>query len=322
MAKFDYSKYFGEIEPLADALRENEQRVWQARVAGPQPRHEYVLMLGCNVLRTVNLAEAAVGVLNHLGVDFAAVGGPANCCGIIHQLNSEPAAAEKILRHSLANMAAFQPEKVLVYCPSCHHQMDAAIPASQDFQIPYLHLTEFLADNLERLDFVKSVPRRVGLHAHYHGPQQKKDADATLKILAAVPGLEVVPFLGGEEWGRHCSPAQLAAMGGPLYDRRLAEMVAEARRQGLDSITTVYHSCYRELCGKQGPLQFEFTNYISLLAEALGLRRFAENYKAHKLAEDPQQTYQALRPAAETRNVSLTRLEASVQSHFSAHEGE
>ena len=48
MAKFDFQQYFGEIAPLADA---------------------------------------AVEILRYLGADFTAVGGPANCCGIIHEIN-------------------------------------------------------------------------------------------------------------------------------------------------------------------------------------------------------------------------------------------
>lgn len=319
MANFDYSKYFREIEPLADALRENEERVWQARVAGTQPHRDYVLMLGCNVLRTVNLAETIVEVLKSMGIDFAAVGGAANCCGIIHHMNGDVDAAETILHHSLRNLADFRPKNVLVYCPSCHHQMDAVIPGRWEFGIPYIHVTEFLAANLHRMSFANRVPKRVGLHAHYHGPQQKKDADATLKILAAVPGLEVVPFLGGEEWGRHCSPSQMAAMGGGLYEARLEEMVGEAQRQKLDSITTVYHSCYRELCGMQRRLEFEFTNYITLLGEGLGIRPFNEQYKALRKDETPGQAFQALRPRAEARNVNLPRLEASVHTHFSSH---
>lgn len=32
MSRFDYGKYFGQIEPLADALRENDERVWNSTV--------------------------------------------------------------------------------------------------------------------------------------------------------------------------------------------------------------------------------------------------------------------------------------------------
>ena len=66
---------------------DEEQRGWEMAVP-PNPKpSEFVLYLGCNVLRTVNLAESVVEILRHLGVDFTAVGGAANCCGIVHEQN-------------------------------------------------------------------------------------------------------------------------------------------------------------------------------------------------------------------------------------------
>lgn len=43
MSRFDYGKYFGQIEPLADALRENDERVWNSTVGKNPESHEYVL---------------------------------------------------------------------------------------------------------------------------------------------------------------------------------------------------------------------------------------------------------------------------------------
>jgi len=75
MAGFDYGAYFGPILPLADALRDNDTRCWGDGAEPDKARHDYVLYLGCNVLRTVALAEIIVAILTELGVDFVALGG-------------------------------------------------------------------------------------------------------------------------------------------------------------------------------------------------------------------------------------------------------
>ena len=52
--------------------------------AGNPERADVVFYLGCNVLRTPVIVFTAMDILDRLGVDYAVLGGTANCCGIIH----------------------------------------------------------------------------------------------------------------------------------------------------------------------------------------------------------------------------------------------
>ncbi len=205
---------------------------------------------------------------------------------------------------------------MLAYCPSCHFRLDESVPDEPGFDVPYLHVTEFIADRLDELRFVERVERRVGLHTHTHSAQQQRDAEATKRILAAVPGLEVVEFPGDAEWGRHCSPNQLQAMGAERFEALAAGIAAEAKRQGLDALATVYHSCYREWCSRETAYGLEMLNYVELLCQGLGLRRYRPTYKELKLAESPEQALQRLQPAARRRKLNQTRLQQSIQTHF------
>ena len=85
MSGFDYGAYFSPIEPLADATRDSDDRIWGNGTEKDKTAHDYVLYLGCNVLRTVALAETITAILTEMGVDFVALGGPSTCCGIIHK---------------------------------------------------------------------------------------------------------------------------------------------------------------------------------------------------------------------------------------------
>ena len=317
MATFDFQKYFGEIIPRADAARENEERPWQMAVPrNPEPR-EFVLYLGCNVLRTVNLAESAIELLRYLGVDFAAVGGPANCCGIIHQNNGAAETGDKLRHNSLGNLAAFKPKEVLIFCPSCHMRMDEAIPEREPFGIPYRHLSEFLVENLGRMKFAGRVERRVAFHGHTTQAQQDKDSEMTRTLLEAIPGLEVVTLPPVSELGRMCTPAVVAALGESRYQEVIGAIFAEARAQGSDAVVTAYHGCYRLLCDWEAAQGVEVIHYATLLCEALGLRRYRDTYKALRQQADPEAAFQTLEAAAQRRGVNMKRLRKSTEAHFS-----
>ncbi len=317
MAKFDYTAYFGPITALGDALRESPARFWEPTPEQLEQPHEYVLYLGCNVLRTVHLAEAIVAVLNALGVDFIALGGPSNCCGIVHHRNGDMDASARLTQHTLRKFTGTQAKAVLMYCPSCHAHMDSLLPGGDfEFDLPYLHVTEFIAARLGGIKFRKPIPRRIGVHAHAGFPQQRSDTEHTLAILRAIPELEVIELAADETWGRACTPTQIAPLGPARFRSMVAGMFAAARAQRCDGVAAVYHSCYRELLPSQAEHGLEMLNYVELLAEAMGLGPFDARYKTFKLAQDPEAAYAELAPRAAGRGLSLDRLRQTLYSHF------
>jgi Fe-S oxidoreductase len=124
MAKYDYGAYFGPIEPLADATRNADSRVWGNGTEKNKDAHDYVLYLGCNVLRTVALAETITAILTEMEVDFVALGGPSTCCGIIHKSHGDTDVSEAVTAQTFAKFDGYAPKAVLTYCPSCHAHMD------------------------------------------------------------------------------------------------------------------------------------------------------------------------------------------------------
>lgn len=317
MAKFDYGAYYGPITPLANALRESPTRFWEPTPEELQRPHDYVLYLGCNVLRTVHLAEAIVAVLRALRVDFVPLGGFGHCCGIVHERNGDGVVATSLTRNTLGKFAAVRPQAVLVYCPSCHLRMDRVLPEGDfGFDVPYLHVTQFIAERVHQLSFKQPIERRVALHGHSTREQSLRDVRHTAAILRSIPGLEVEEVIADDRWGYQCAPNQIKDIGPERFEGLVAEMFAEARARGCDGIAAVYHSCYRELLDREARYGLEFVNYIELLAAALDLGPFPARYKAFRLARDPDAAYAALEPAALQRGVNPRRLRMSVNAHF------
>ena len=219
-------------------------------------------------------------------------------------------------RHSLGKLASFQAREVLTFCPSCHNRMDEVVPDREAFDVPYRHLSEFLVDNLGRMDFVNRVERRVVLHAHTTVAQQDKDAVMTRRLLEAIPGLEVSMPPPAREMGYTCSPSIIAKMGEARYQEHVDGIFHGAKEQGADAVVTAYHGCYRRFCDWEGKTGLEVLHYSALLCQALGLRRYRESYKSHRLAGDPEAAYKALRPTAERRGVNMEKLRNATETHF------
>jgi Fe-S oxidoreductase len=317
MNRFDFGGYFGPIAPLADALRESPDRFWDPTPEQLAQAHEYVLYLGCNVLRTMHLAESLVEVLKAMKIDFIAVGGSAHCCGAVHQAVGEPGAGLKIAQKTLNLFGRSHPKAVLTYCPTCNTVFDGKLASGElRCDVPYMHVTQFLAEHLDQLQFARPILRKVALHAHQGTARAKRDSAHVLSILRAIPGLDVVELPAGEEWGYICSPMIIENLGPERHHAMVAAMFAAAKDSGCDAVVTVYHTCYRELLCAEREFGLEWLNYTELLADSLGLGPFPPRYKEMVLAANPDAAYVALESRAIERGGNQASLRKAVDVHF------
>ena len=161
---FPFAKYFGEIRILADLQFQDGPKPFEdAPPHDPEPK-DLLLYLGCNVLRTAHLVTTVTAVLKAMGFDFNAVGGPAYCCGIIHHMNGAREASRGYTAGTLRHFAAYRPQQVIMWCPSCNEHYDDVVEREHDVTFPYEHVTAFIARHLDRVRFVKPVTRKVALH--------------------------------------------------------------------------------------------------------------------------------------------------------------
>ena len=84
---FSYAEHFGTMRTLGELLRDPAHRPWLTSVPKEAPHRKYVVWLGCNILRTVQLAETLDDILQYLQEDYVTLGGPSNCCGIVHEIH-------------------------------------------------------------------------------------------------------------------------------------------------------------------------------------------------------------------------------------------
>jgi len=177
-------------------------------------------------------------------------------------------------------------------------------------------VTAFIARHLDRVQFVKPVTRKVALHYHTGHPQQDLDWTSARTILRAIPGLEYVEIDNPPALGRHCSAKYINAVGRPAWQEHVTRVAEAASAAGVDVLATIYHSCQREICHEEGGYAFDVINYVTLLAEAMGLPQGEDWFKRQRLAGDPEATFAEIQPWVEARGLDAERVRDVLTKSF------
>jgi Fe-S oxidoreductase len=323
---FNYADYFAQISVLGDLLRDGKstERPWLTSMPADPQAAQYVVWLGCNVLRTVHIVETLDDILKHIGVDYVMLGGPANCCGVQHARRDQPEAGRRMAWSTFDKFELFQPEKLLFWCPSCDHRVAGMGDDVSELVAEREHVTEFFAEHLELFDFKPlERPVRVALHTHKGSPQQDIDAVSTRKLLSAIPGVEVVDVPAMTELGFHCASSEVVKMDPKHLRSILRGSIDEAQALGVDTLVTIYHACHRELIPPAiapdaetafGPIRVE--NYLTIVARALGLPEHVDRYKRFIELGDAKQIMAELGPRVSELGLSPERAEKFIAAQF------
>jgi Fe-S oxidoreductase len=321
VVEFDYADYFAQISVLGDLLRDRSERAWLTSMPAEPERKQFVVWLGCNVLRTVHIVETLDDILRHIGVDYVMLGGPANCCGVQHARRGRAETGRKLAWGTFGKFDAFRPERLLFWCPSCDQRVEGMGSDVSELVARRQHVSQFLVEHLDRFAFEPlAEPLRVALHAHAGSPQQELDAASTRTLLAAIPGVEVVDLPAFTELGRHCASAEVLRLPAHEFRALMDASVAEAQRRGVQTLVTIYHACHRELVPSElpedsfGPIKVE--NYLTILARALGLPEHTDRYKRFAQLGEPKQIMAELGPRIAELGLPPERAERFITAQF------
>jgi Fe-S oxidoreductase len=226
---------------------------------------------GCNMLRHAEMIRLSIMLLERVGYDVAAAGGPAYCCGTAH--DHQPRGASNMAARTVArfNEAAEKSGRstVITWCPSCHMHMSDIMAPGNATAFDVGHITELLANRADRLAPLLHVAmkRRVLVHRHIGFATHVPVNDHVTALLSQIPGLELVN--GPTHPGHMCSA--LAAVPGALPSAE-RETWAAAVASRCDTVCTIFHSCHRELSSHDGKEGVGLRNWVQLVAEAMGIK--------------------------------------------------
>ena len=310
---YDYGAYFGEITLTHDLLTRRADRRWRLTPPAAGERHEIVLYLGCNVLRTSHMVQTVTAIFDRLGLDYVAVGGPTYCCGIQHHQQGDTAAAEGMSRRTVEMFGRFEPREIVMWCPSCIHFYDDV--QRMPMPVPFRQAAEFLVGQLPRLTFSREVRSRVALHSHVQNEARRREGAAGRRLLEAVPGLTFVPIEPQPRFGRICTVNVQREVGPETWNALVRDEIARAHTAGADTLATIYHGCQRLLCGFEATAPVAIEHYLSVFARGLGIE-FEDTYKKWMLSGDPAAIMAEATPCLEANGVDPVKARAFVERTF------
>ncbi|MBI2205802.1 MAG: (Fe-S)-binding protein [Candidatus Rokubacteria bacterium] len=310
---FDFAGYFKEIALTTDLLTPRDERTFRVEPPRDGERHDVVLYLGCNVMRTSHMIQTVTRIFDRLGVDYAAVGGAAYCCGIQHHNQGQPASAEKYAHHTIELFEKMAPREVVMWCPSCIHFYDQVLKAELPF--PTRHPAEFLLEQLPRFTFTQRVDARVAMHDHHTHPARRREGQAGRRLLEAVPGISLVDFDADPRWGRTCSPALVQQLGEEAWNAMALADIDRAVAAGATHLAGIYHGCHRMNCGFEAERPLTIEHYLTLFGRGLGIE-VEDTYKKYRLLDDPERVLEEMTPCMAANGVDPERARGLVLKTF------
>jgi len=311
---YDYRGHFGEITLTHDLTALPGERTWRLAPPGrDEGHHRFVLYLGCNVLRTSHMIQTVTAIFDRLGLDYVALGGPTYCCGIVHHQHGDTAAAGGMSRRTIELFKRFDPEEVVMWCPSCIYFYDEVQRIEMPFR--FRHAAEFLVERLPELTFSREVPAGVALHYHTQSEARRREGLAGRRLLEAVPGLRYVETEPTARFGRICTPAVQEQVGLDVWNGLVRDEIDRARAAGAGTLATIYHGCQRLICGFEAERQIRIEHYLSVFARGLGIE-FEDKYKKYRLWQDPDRILADMTPCARANGVDPARARGLVALTF------
>jgi len=310
-----YKKYFREIDVVHGLQTKPEDREWLLSTPEDDVKQsDVVLYLGCNVLGTTNMIRTVTDIFKLMGVSYAAVGGKPFCCGIQHFQRGDEAAGRSVAATTAANFQKFNPEQVVMWCPSCIYFYDD-IMDMREKSFDFNHVAEFLVDNIEKLDFKPQPETTVAMH--YHTGREQSDAEARCAqiLLSKLPGVTLIDVGTDERFGRHCTPAVRESMGPEAWEDMATGFVEQAVEQGADTFATLYHGCQRHMCRYEADYPVKVEHYLTIVGRALGIEH-EDLHKKHVLSGDIDAIMEETSPCAIASGVPLDEARLAIEKNY------
>lgn len=305
---------YSPMNVLSSLFLRPEERFWVERLEGePEPR-EYVLYIGCNVLQTPFLLWTCVDVLRKMGIDFVAVGGGHLCCGSPFLKAGKIEAAESFDRRRIETFARFKPRVVIEWDASCSQftRLYTLNYIKPSFEIKSIEA--FISENLERLEFVGRLEKRVAIHDHYgyvsEANRSDFDYETPRRVLGSLPGVELVdlPHSRGE-----ALPCSFESPGSEEADTAIMREAAAAR---VDVLAVFWQACYRTLIKPAARHGVDSRHFIELVGEALGIRH-VDGYKRYKLMGDLDLVLREARANLEANGYTIEEVRPLLERYLS-----
>jgi Fe-S oxidoreductase len=272
-----------------------------------------VFFAGCALTGMPNLFLEAVDILDSMNVNYVALAGGEICCGATPILWGDLETSQKTGLNLISALSAFSPKKAVFACNGCHTMCIGSLPMITTVPFESYELTQFLADNLDKIPFKNSVDRKVTLHDSC-AVARLGTFEATRDVLRAVPGVTLVEMEHNRGDALCCGG--VAHVMRPEIGKKVQRTpMNEAEATGADIMATICTGCHQSFSPLAHQYPFEVLNYISVVAEAVGVRHEDRLGEYLKLG-DVTQVIDAAREYIDASDFSTEEMERILPEYF------
>jgi Fe-S oxidoreductase len=246
---------------------------------------KYVFFPGCNVYYQPEKILSTIDILGLITDECAFHPGLDNCCGRVQLFNGDIPRAQEVMEELLVELSAYQPETVIVWCPTCLCNFETTISKVIDLPFQVVSVAQFIADNMDKLELKNSINKKVTLHEACKSSFLGLDVHGIRELLQRLPGVNLV------EMKRHGENTVCCGLGAQNYSKETMDIMKndrlkEAAETNAQILVDVCHACHKLFLQAEHNYSYDIINYISLLAYALGIERkdkFKEYIKLNDL---------------------------------------
>ena len=263
---------------------------WIKAVPSQPKKTETVVFLGCSPLALPNTVFAFLDILEKMGLDYVALAGGDLCCGAtLGPISGHVEESEEKARELMASVQAFSPDRVITLCPECHHLFKDVFPTYMDMDFEVEFYSQFLSDNLDKLNFTKSIDKTVTFHESCNLNRFKKESESPKKLLAAIPGLKQADMKHGKDHPPLCCGG-VTNMTYPEIGLQLSQRLIEtAGKTKAEDMVNVCPFCNLSLYLGTKASPYGLTDIGVLINEAMGGKVYEDKlekcYKCENLDE-------------------------------------
>jgi transcriptional regulator with XRE-family HTH domain len=297
----------------------------------PDEPVEAFFSLSCGTRAMPHLLLDAIASAKALGIKFVAASGAGGCCGKPYLAKGKAEAGEAFTLSKLQYAASIGATTTVMSCHACQ-QTAAITTARRDFsgkEQPAMrqlwmgtYFAEKLAELGDRVPWKRRVSRRVLLDRHDTQTGVLSTlSDDMARLLASIPGVEVVGDLEGELLAlRPCTATGADRGASGLAARpqwvpserdprertaKVARLADLATARGADTVASTHFSCH-QMWGRYASDRLAVRHPVSILAEALGCEHPDRAQAANHLG-DPVEVVRQTRPIWQTWGITEER---------------
>ena len=267
-------------EILAALQTKPSEARWLKRMPARPEKTENVVFLGCSTKTLPHNLFAFLDIMERTGVNSVTLEGGELCCGTVFcPAGGKVKESEERARELVTALKAFSPKRIILVCTGCYRQFTEFFPRFLDMDFEVQFYTQFLNENLEKINFTKPLGKTVTLHESCM-TRRTKATESVKKLLKAIPGLKLVEIEHAEEQDLCCGG--LANMTYPQLGQKLGQiMVEETIKTGADYIANTCPFCALAFYPYLRRYSFKLKDVAAIINESMGGKEYEDKLEKY-----------------------------------------